>query len=69
MTEKILAAARDASEAAIRRAEQTGTRIILWRDGQIVYLSAAQARAEFEANLKSAESERGTRADDSSTEK
>ena len=59
MDEKIAAAGRDAADAAIRRAEQTGTRIIIWRDGQIVYLTAAQARAEFEEHLKSIGKERG----------
>jgi len=50
MDEKIAAACRDAAEQAIDRAERTGTHVIVWRDGQIVRLTAAEARADLERN-------------------
>ena len=44
-----------AFEAACRkvidRARQSGTEIVIWRDGQIVELSPEEATAELEANL------------------
>ena len=48
MDDKIAAACRDAAEQAIARAERTGTNVIVWRDGQVVRLTAAEARAELE---------------------
>ena len=45
--EKVAAACRDAGEQAIELAERTGTEIVIWRDGKIVRLTAADARAEF----------------------
>ena len=50
MDEKIAAACRNAAEQAISRAENTGTHVIVWRDGQILRLTAADARAELEKN-------------------
>jgi len=47
MDEKIAAACRDAGRQAIEVAERTGTSIVIWRDGKIVHLTAAEARAEF----------------------
>lgn len=49
MDEKIAAACRDAAEQAITRAERTGTNVIVWRDGQVVRLTAAEARAELDS--------------------
>jgi hypothetical protein len=44
-----------AFEAACRkvidRARQSGTEIVIWRDGQIVEMSPEEASAELEANL------------------
>jgi hypothetical protein len=47
MDEKVAAACRDAGRQAIEVAERTGTSIVIWRDGKIVHLTAAEARAEF----------------------
>ena len=47
MDEKVAAACRDAGRQAIEVAERTGTSIVIWRDGNIVHLTAAEARAEF----------------------
>ena len=47
MDEKIAAACRDAGEQVIVLAERTGTDVVVWRDGKIVRLNAAAARAEF----------------------
>lgn len=46
--EKVALACRDAGEQAILRAEQTGTPVIIWREGIVVHLSAAEARAEWD---------------------
>ncbi|TVS15389.1 MAG: hypothetical protein EA424_16240 [Planctomycetaceae bacterium] len=48
MDDKIAAACRDAAEQAIARAERSGTNVIVWRDGQVVRLTAAEAKAELE---------------------
>ncbi len=50
MDEKVAAACRDAGEQAIELAERTGTEVVIWRDGKIVRLTAADARAEFNQN-------------------
>lgn len=47
MDEKIAAAARDAAQQAVERAERTGTNVIVWRDGKIVRLTGAEAKAEL----------------------
>jgi hypothetical protein len=47
MDEKVAAACRDAGRQAIEVAERTGTSIVIWRDGKVVHLTAAEARAEF----------------------
>ncbi len=46
--EKIAAACRDVAEQVILRAERTGTPVVTWRNGQVVHLSAAEARREWE---------------------
>ncbi|MFN5918775.1 MAG: hypothetical protein ACK48K_18615 [Planctomycetota bacterium] len=55
-----IAKANLAFEAACRkvidRARQSGTEIVIWRDGQIVELSPEEATAELEANLAKRES-------------
>lgn len=48
MDEKVAAACRDAGLQAIEVAERTGTSIVIWRDGKIVHLNAAEARVEFD---------------------
>ncbi|XZE17437.1 hypothetical protein SH449x_002688 [Pirellulaceae bacterium SH449] len=48
MDERVAAACRDAGRQAIEVAERTGTEIVIWRDGKIVRLTAAEARAEFD---------------------
>ena len=48
MDEKVAAACRDAGLQAIEVAERTGTSIVIWRDGKIVHLTAAEARGEFD---------------------
>ena len=48
MDEKVTAACRDAGLQAIDVAERTGTSIVIWRDGKIVHLTAAEARGEFD---------------------
>jgi hypothetical protein len=45
--DKIAAACRDAGEQVIERAERTGTDVVVWQDGEIVRLSAAEARAKL----------------------
>ena len=50
MDEKVAAACRDAGQQVIELAERTGTEIVIWRDGKIVRLAAADARAEFNQN-------------------
>jgi hypothetical protein len=52
MDEKIAAACRDAGQQVIEIAERTGTDIVIWRDGKIVRLTAADARAEFHLNYE-----------------
>ncbi|MFN7845062.1 MAG: hypothetical protein ACK5N9_25350 [Pirellula sp.] len=47
MDEKIAAACRAAGQQVIEIAERTGTDIVIWRDGKVVRLTAADARAEF----------------------
>jgi len=47
LDEKVAAACHDAGEQAVQRAERTGTKVIVWRDGKIVRLSATEARSEF----------------------
>ena len=47
MDEKVAAACRDAGRQAIEVAGRTGTSIVIWRDGKIVHLTAAEARDEF----------------------
>ena len=47
MDEKIAAASRDAAQQAVERAERTGTNVIVWRDGKVVRLTAAEAKAEL----------------------
>ena len=47
-TSSVAAACRDAGRHAIEVAERTGTEIVIWRDGKIVRLTAAEARAEFD---------------------
>jgi hypothetical protein len=53
--DSLIAKADMAFEAACRkvidRARQSGTEIVIWRDGQIVELSPEEATAELEANL------------------
>lgn len=46
--EKIVAACNGAGEQAILRAEQTGTHVVIWRDGKVVHLTAAEARRQSE---------------------
>lgn len=46
--EKVVAACRDVAEQVILRAERTGTPVVTWRNGQILHLSAAEARREWE---------------------
>ena len=46
--ERVAAACRDAGRQAIEVAERTGTEIVIWRDGKIVRLTVAEARAEFD---------------------
>lgn len=48
MDEKVAAACRDAGRQAIEVAERTGTEIVTWRDGKIVHLTAAEARAQYD---------------------
>ena len=48
MDEKVAAACRDAGLQAIEVAERTCTSIVIWRDGKIVHLTAAEARGEFD---------------------
>lgn len=48
MDERVAAACRDAGRQAIEIAERTGTEIVIWREGKIVRLTAAEARAEFD---------------------
>jgi hypothetical protein len=50
MDEKVAAACRDVGQQVIEVAERTGTEIVIWRDGKIVRLTAADARAEFNRN-------------------
>ncbi len=50
MDEKVAAACRDSGQQVIEIAERTGTDIVIWRDGKIVRLTAADARAEFNQN-------------------
>jgi hypothetical protein len=45
--EKVASACRDAGEQVILRAEQTGTPVIIWRDGKVVHLSANEVRIEW----------------------
>lgn len=45
--EKVASACLDAGEQAILRAEQTGTPVVIWRDGKVIHLSAAEARIEW----------------------
>ena len=58
--DSLIAKATLAFEAACRividRARQSGTEIVIWRDGQIVELSPEEATAELEANVANRES-------------
>jgi hypothetical protein len=45
-----------ACRIVIERARQSGTEIVIWRDGQIVELSPEEATAELEANVARRES-------------
>jgi hypothetical protein len=45
-----------ACRIVIERARQSGTEIVIWRDGQIVELSPEEATAELEANVANRES-------------
>ena len=58
--DSLIAKANLAFEAACRivieRARQSGTEIVIWRDGQIVELSPEEATAELESNLAERES-------------
>lgn len=45
--EKIEAACKDAGQLAIEKAEQTGTLVVIWRDGQVVELTVSEAREVF----------------------
>jgi len=58
--DSLIAKANLAFEAACRividRARQSGTEIVIWRDGQIVELSPEEATAELEANVANRES-------------
>jgi hypothetical protein len=58
--DSLIAKANLALEAACRRvsdrARQSGTEIVIWRDGQIVELSPEEATAELEANVANRES-------------
>ena len=45
--EKIEAACQDAGQLAIEKAEQTGTLVVIWRDGQVVELTVSEAREVF----------------------
>jgi hypothetical protein len=58
--DSLIAEANLAFEAACRivieRARQSGTEIVIWRDGQIVELSPEEATAELEANVANRES-------------
>ena len=47
MDERIAAACRDAGEQVIERAEHMGTDVVVWQEGKIVRLSAAEARARL----------------------
>ena len=58
MEERIDAACIDAANSAINRAEQTGTRIVISRDGKVVYLSPAEARQELQRNIESNQSKK-----------
>ncbi len=51
MDQKVAAACRDAGLQAIEVAERTGTSVVIWRDGKIVHLTAAEARGEFERKI------------------
>jgi hypothetical protein len=58
--DSLIAKANLAFEAACRivieRARQSGTEIVIWRDGQIVELSPEEATTELESNLAERES-------------
>jgi hypothetical protein len=58
--DSLIAKAALAFEAACRmvidRARQSGTEIVIWRDGQIVELSPEDSTAELEANVANRES-------------
>ena len=58
--DSLIAKANLAFEVACRkvidRARQSGTEIVIWRDGQIVELSPEEATAELEANVANRES-------------
>ena len=47
MEERIRAACSDAAQAAIDRARRTDTRIVISRDGEVVYLTPAEAQEEL----------------------
>lgn len=42
-TERILAGVQAGYAAAIRRAQETGTPLVIWENGQILKISAAEA--------------------------
>ena len=45
--ERVASVCRDVGEQVILRAEQTGTPVVIWRNGKIVHLSAAEARDDW----------------------
>jgi hypothetical protein len=52
------AAFEDACRAVIERARAANTNVVIWRDGEIVELSADEAAQELDANLSKRESDR-----------
>jgi len=51
MDEKVAASCRDAGLQAIEVAERTGTKIVSGRNGEIVCLTATEARAQYDQKL------------------
>ena len=43
LTQRILAGVKAGRAAAIRRAQETGTTLVIWENGQVVEISAAEA--------------------------
>lgn len=50
--EKIRLACHDVGEQVVLQAERTGTPVVVWRDGQVVLLSPADARSESNQSHK-----------------